>query len=167
MGMRKLLVWLSVLTVVLAVIFALSVTDPIQFGSWKMLGTDQSFEKGEGYIPPQPKPKPEDAVAIRNKNPFGVLVSGTDTGFEPREISVKRGETVRFTNNSHNAMWIAAAGPNQLYPAGTNTCGSSAFDSCRVLRPGDYWQFTFKEVGSWNFSNKFGGKNTGVIHVVP
>ena len=81
------------------------------------------------------------------------------------KLKIKKGDTVRFTNNSTGDLWIAAVGPDPLYPAVQNGCGSSALDSCRTLAPGEYWEFTFAEKGDWHFVNNVDKSKTGVVHV--
>jgi hypothetical protein len=65
------------------------------------------------------------------------LLSYTEMGFEPREVAIKAGETVRFTNNSNRHIWIAAAASEgeHLYPGVANGCGDSALDSCGIVPP--------------------------------
>ena len=46
---------------------------------------------------------------------FQHLVSYTDHGFEPPVLKIKKGEVIRFTNNSARDLWIAssASGSNR------------------------------------------------------
>ena len=94
---------------------------------------------------------------------FQALVSYTDTGFEPTELTIKEGETIRFTNNSSDKLWVAASGKT-IYPAGGG-CASSAFDSCAAFEPMDYWEFTFSQSGEWDFVNNIDKTKGGVVRV--
>lgn len=97
---------------------------------------------------------------------FQYLVSYTNNGFEPSNISIKKGETIRFTNNSSGDVWIAAtATGGALYPNVANGCGSSAFDSCHALKSGEFWEFTFESAGTWSYADNLHKDKTGVVHV--
>jgi plastocyanin len=97
---------------------------------------------------------------------FTLLVSYTDRGFEPSSASIDAGETVRFTNNSSADLWVAADGTlGKIYPGTGNECGQSALDTCKTLAPGEFWQFTFNEQGTWGFHDSRNAAHTGVITV--
>src|SRR5690348_10300720 len=66
--------------------------------------------------PPPPKLTQEEMAAELHSNGFQALVSYVETGFEPRQLTVNAGDTVRFTNNSTNQLWITSIG-DTLYPA--------------------------------------------------
>lgn len=98
---------------------------------------------------------------------FQYLVSYTGSGFQPKTLTVKKDETVRFTNNSSENLWVAANGSSgAVYPAGsTNECGQSAFDSCMTIGKGEFWEFTFNTAGTWSYKNNQDASRTGVIVV--
>jgi len=99
---------------------------------------------------------------------FQVLVSYTGRGFEPAIAKIKKGQTVRFTNNTVNDLWVASAGTagGNVYPAGSgNECGQSAFDSCAVIAPGAFWEFTFTQQGTWGYQNNRDTKMAGIVRV--
>lgn len=115
-------------------------------------------------------PIPEFSTATQaklEKGPvFHALASYTDRGFEPARITIKRGETVRFTNNSSEDVWIASSGETvALYPRTTSVCGSSDLDSCEPFAPQDFWQFTFGLAGEWHVVNNL-DKAKGVVVTV-
>src|SRR3989344_4801790 len=93
---------------------------------------------------------------------FSALVSVSDTGFEPRTITVNKGATIRFFNNSGASVHIAASG-DALYP-GKSTCGASAFDSCKALTKNDFWEFTFAVSGTWTYQDTATG-HQGTVRV--
>jgi len=114
----------------------------------------------------QPKPpSPETLAYLAQSKGFQYLVSYTDRGFEPRRLTVKKGETVRFTNNSSEDLWVAAGG-EKLYPRDANGCGSSALDSCRPIGQGEFWEFTFESNGTWMFNNSIDKEKAGTIITV-
>lgn len=95
---------------------------------------------------------------------FQYLVSYTERGFEPATLAIQKGETVRFTNNSNEGMWVAATG-DKLYPSVVNGCGSSALDTCKALQSGEFWEFTFGVAGTWGYQNNADISTTGAIIV--
>ena len=117
----------------------------------------------------QPPPfTPAIKAQLAASHGFQYLVSYTGKGFEPMSVTVKKGDTVRFTNNSNEDLWIASAGTpgGSVYPAGVgNECGQSAFDSCRSMKHGEFWEFTFTEVGTWGYKNNADTKMAGVVMV--
>ncbi|MEY4747004.1 MAG: hypothetical protein RLZZ416_53 [Candidatus Parcubacteria bacterium] len=131
-------------------------------------GSEQPLVDERGVrIPPQrPAPKESDLIVNQNPKGFQLLVSYVDSGFEPQSAAIKAGDTVRFTNNSRRAVWIAADGRGgAIYPGMENGCGSSALDSCRALQPGEYWEFAFTEKGTWSFVNNLDKNKGGSLSV--
>jgi plastocyanin len=105
-------------------------------------------------------------VSAQSPKGFQLLFSYVNSGFEPRSATLHAGDTVRFTNNSTEALWVASvgAGGSKLYP-GTSNCDGSPFDSCGALQPGQYWEFTFTQKGTWVFINNLDKSKTGSITV--
>jgi plastocyanin len=160
--LRKPILWLIVLLAILACWYAAS-----RYLSGTSMQTNQpstSSATSVAYVPPQLPPTAADMIDAQPTTGFQYLVSYTDSGFAPTTLQVHSGDTVRFTNNSHAKLWVAATG-DQLYPAVQNGCGSSALDSCGPLNPGEYWQFTFTKTGTWEFYNNLDTSETGTITV--
>lgn len=112
-------------------------------------------------IPPYTE---EIAAQLAASHGFALLVSYTNSGFEPSTGKIKKGEAVRFTNNSSENLWIAASG-EKLYPGVANGCGSSALDTCKALKPGEFWEFTFDAAGTWGYHNNSNTEKAGTIRV--
>ena len=106
--------------------------------------------------------------------PFAALVTYTDNGFEPKTVAINAGETVRFVNQAETGMWVAS----NDHPTHTKYDGSvasqhcigsdplaGAFDTCRVLSAGEFWEFTFDKTGSWGYHNHRRSSDTGTIAV--
>lgn len=105
------------------------------------------------------------AVLEKSKG-FQALVSYTDRGFEPADVTLQKGEAVRFTNNSQGDLWVAATGTSgSVYPSSGNECGQSAFDSCLSLKPNEFWEFTFDVAGTWSYADNLHKDKTGIIRV--
>lgn len=95
----------------------------------------------------------EIAEKLKRYEHFDTLISYTREGFEPREIRVKKGATIRFTNNSRDALWVSASG-TKLYPEQSSLgCGSSSLDSCGKIEFQDFWEFNVMIVGTWEVQN--------------
>ena len=97
-----------------------------------------------------------------------VLVDYTDEGFSPAELTVKKGETVRFVNNSSGRMWVASAihPTHSVYPEkGEDDCLGSAFDQCDAGTAGSFWEFTFNVVGEHAYHNHVKASDRGKVIV--
>ncbi len=115
--------------------------------------------------PPPPVTKTMQAV-LEKSTGFSAVVSYTDNGFEPAQTVIKRGDTVRFTNNSTGKMWVtAAANGGSVYPGSSESCGQSAFDTCTPLAPNEIWEFTFEKAGTWSYQNNVDAQFAGTIRV--
>lgn len=131
------------------------------FGAYYMLPTIGS--KGEGVV--------EETSLDEANLPTEptVTIAFTDNGFVPSEVTVKRGEIVRFTNESKTLeSWPASAvhPTHSIYPEKTEgDCLGSAFDACRGLKSGEVWDFRFTRAGEWRFHDHIHASRTGVVHV--
>ncbi len=92
-----------------------------------------------------PVPSAGDYVAAQNG--FQYLVSYTSGGFAPGSLTVQKGETVRFTNNSSDTIQISAGGAQS--PS---------------LSHGQYWEYTFKTTGTVQYKD-ITGSSTGSVTV--
>ena len=98
----------------------------------------------------------------------GVTVNYTDAGFEPKSVTIQRGQTVQFVNLSSRGMWVGS----DSHPTHTNyptksegDCLGSSFDTCSSLPVGESWSFTFDETGSWGYHNHTQAGHRGAIIV--
>lgn len=98
----------------------------------------------EAFPPGTPAPTAADYVTAQQG--FEDLVQYTDSGFHPITLTIKKGETVRFTNISSAAVTVATDGTQS--PA---------------LNHGEYWEHTFAKSGSSQYTN--GAGNTGSITI--
>lgn len=111
-----------------------------------------------------PPPSAEVVAQLKASHGFQALVSYTDRGFEPMNLVMKKGDAVRFTNNSSGDLWVAASGSSAhpVYP-GTSSCGTSAFDTCKALKSGEFWEFTFAKAGTWDYANNVDKTRVGTV----
>jgi len=87
-----------------------------------------------------PKPATDTSSAL--------TVTYTDKGFTPAILSVKKGQTVTFVNNSSAKLWVSAnPSPSASdYPA---------FNQKTGIANGASWTFTFEKTGTWFYHNHY------------
>ena len=103
------------------------------------------------------------------------IITYTDSGYSPKEITISKGDTVVFKNESSRKIWPASAAhpTHTIYPeSNIQKCFDNdtendriIFDACRSLEIGEEWSFTFNEVGSWVYHNHLRFSHTGKIIV--
>lgn len=99
---------------------------------------------------------------------YSALVTYTSNGFEPKTLTVSRGETVRFLNQSEQKMWVGANNhpTHALYPiTSPSDCLGSSFDQCVGVDAGVFWDFTFTETGTFGYHNHLRARDGGSIVV--
>lgn len=96
----------------------------------------------------------------------GANISITDAGFEPKEVKIKKGETVSWINESSRSSWPASAlhPTHAVYPEGGG-CIGSAFDACRGLETGEEFSFLFNHAGTWKYHDHLAPSRTGTVIV--
>lgn len=102
------------------------------------------------------------------------VITLTENGFFPASVSVARGETVRFINDSSRGMWVGTdEHPTHTEYDGTSTrehCVNgmntgTSFDQCASVAKGEFWDYTFEKTGTFGFHNHVGASNTGTVVV--
>lgn len=100
------------------------------------------------------------------------VITFTDSGYSPNEVTIKKGERVTFINDSSVAMWPATAihPTHRVYPnSDIGKCGtpeaSAMFDACRAISSGESYSFIFNEVGTWKYHDHLNLGNFGTIVV--
>jgi len=81
-----------------------------------------------------------------------------DSGFLPKEITVKVGTNVSFLNQSSRGMWVASAmhPTHQLLPG---------FDQLKSVGTGGTYEYTFVKVGTWKYHNHVQAADIGTVVV--
>lgn len=96
----------------------------------------------------------------------------TDSGYSPKEITIKIGETVTWKNQSSGGMWTSSG----MHPTHVIYSGSSldehcpdiknvSFDECASAQPGESWSFKFNKEGIWKYHNHVRASDFGSIIV--
>lgn len=86
-------------------------------------------------VTPPVAPKPDD-------EPTYVTMKMSQDGFNPAQITIKKNTIVRFTNVGNGDMW-PASNPHPSHTAYQD------FDARRHVKPGETYEFKFKNVGKW------------------
>jgi len=109
--------------------------------------------------PPAPTPPPQPQPSL-------FVITYTNSGYQPSNGIIKKGDTVVFKNQSTQGMWTASAmhPTHKEYPT-TGGCIGSTFDACASILPGAEWSFTFNIPGTWRYHNHLNPSHYGSITV--
>jgi len=86
------------------------------------------------------------------------IVTYTNDGFSPANLTINQGDTVKFVNGSNRDFSPAS----NDHPSHTIYAG---FDAREDLGPGESYSFTFERVGTWGYHNHELEGHTGTIVV--
>jgi len=113
-------------------------------------------------------PKPTGTTAAKT------VITYTDNGFSPKNVTVPLGGTVTFVNQSSHGMWVAS----DVHPTHTDYDGTTKnahcaagytgpipFDECKPDGAGASYTFTFTKAGSITYHNHVFASDTGTITV--
>lgn len=96
----------------------------------------------------------------------------TVDGFVPAALTVKKGDSVTWTNESGRDVWPASAmhPTHAVYPGSSiSKCGTAdeptIFDACRGIPSGGSWSFVFNEMGTWRYHDHLRASVTGSVTV--
>jgi plastocyanin len=161
---RRQLAFLTVLLIAMAIVLIIAGAFPLPSAIPPIVVQSAGPQQQQtSAIPPL---TPEVQAQLAASHGFQMLVSYTNQGFQPTSATIKKGDTIRFTNNSSHDLWIAASGTsaNPVYP-GSSDCGATALDTCKSLKPGDFWEFTFTKSGTWGYQNNLQKNDIGTVQV--
>jgi len=87
-----------------------------------------------------------------------VTIVRTDTGYEPSEVTIKKGDIVMWKNESSDYHWPASDlhPTHGIYPE---------FDPLKPIAPGADWSFKFDKVGVWKFHDHIRANKVGTVTV--
>lgn len=104
-------------------------------------------------------------------SPMLATITLSSSGFSPASITIAKGGTITWTNQSGSPMWVASAmHPTHVVYDNTDLekhcaagyTGPTPFDQCK---PGTTYSFTFNEVGTWGYHNHSNASQFGKIIV--
>jgi len=131
-------------------------------------------EKGPTISPSSNSQASEQIASLENglvptQSDGQVIITFTDSGFSLDTVTIKKGESVTWVNQSNEGMWVAsAAHPTHIVYSGTalnEHCpdtADTAFDQCGT---GNSYTFTFDKTGTWKYHNHVDASKTGTIVV--
>lgn len=124
------------------------------------------------YKAQQPTPAPTGGITEAPKLDVVLMIGThevvqTDAGYSPKTLTIKKGSTVTFKNETKEASWTASAihPTHGAYPT-AGGCLGSTFDACKGIQPGSSWSFTFDAVGSWGYHDHLNPSHFGKIIVI-
>ena len=139
-------------------------------GAIWFFGSYNATVEPEAVVPTTQQKEPEKSEVIPPESQSVRIITITNEGYSPREMTVLAGEIVVFANQSARSVWTATAihPTHTIYP-GSNIRDCIArkvmFDSCTQIPRGEEWSFQFNEVGEWGYHNHLNPSRTGKIIV--
>ena len=131
--------------------------------------------EGEDIIMEDDTMEDEGTMEEHEETPMGHHVVAFDgNGYSPKEIPIKKGDTVVFKNESSREMWPATVihPSHTVYPgSGLPKCfdgdsdTSLLFDACGGIGSGGEYSFVFNEIGSWKYHDHLRATAIGTIIV--
>ena len=114
------------------------------------VGVFTIYTKMQSEIKPQPQSEQTGEPAV--------TIVRTINGYEPRDVTIKKGQIVLWKNESKDYHWPASDlhPTHGIYPE---------FDPLRPIAPGAEWKFKFDRVGKWNFHDHIRANKTGTVTV--
>lgn len=85
-------------------------------------------------------------------------VTYTNEGFVPKEVSIKKGDTIQFLNGTSQDFWPAS----DLHPTHELL---PEFDPKKPINAGSSWSFTFKKRGDWRYHDHLRPTFRGLVKV--
>lgn len=96
--------------------------------------------------------------------PEAITITYDESGFSPASITVAKGATITFANNSAMPLWVAS----NPHPAHTDY---PEFDTAEILgrmpKMEENFSFTFEKTGTWQYHNHTASTDTGTEGVHP
>lgn len=103
-------------------------------------------------------PTPSSGGGTTTTAPKTYDISYTNSCYSPANITIKKGDTVKFANNSTKNMWPASNNhpSHTIYPE---------FDAKGDISPGGTYSFTFTKTGAWGYHDHSKLNCGGIITV--
>ena len=87
--------------------------------------------------------------------PERTVVTYTNYGFGPAQITVAKGTTVTFVNESDFSMKVSQSGRQTL----------SGFGESAPVARGGVYEYSFSNIGTWHYYNAVRSRDTGTVVV--
>jgi plastocyanin len=110
------------------------------------------------YIQSQNASVSQKVAVVEEMGEPSVTIVRTDAGYEPKEVTIKKGDIILFKNESKEFHWPASDlhPTHGIYPE---------FDPLRPLAQGEDWKFKFDAVGAWKFHDHIRANKVGTVTV--
>lgn len=95
-------------------------------------------------------------LSIPKSKTFNVVL-GTN-GYQPNNITIKKGDSVRFTTTLNTPFW-PASNPHPTHVL------YSGFDPKKGINPGDSWTYKFEKPGNWFYHDHIDPNKVGEVDV--
>lgn len=82
-----------------------------------------------------------------------------ENGFSPKELTIQKGDRVKFRSNLDDPFW-PASDPHPLHTV------FSAFDPKKPVNPEAFWEFRFSKLGEWTYHDHLFPAYKGKITVL-
>lgn len=155
------------------IIVALVIIVIVIFGGYFLINNgNQLAENGQSLNSGQPVVPGNDTIQPVSEKMVTHEVIYTDTGYSPKELTIKIGDTVVWKNQSSHGMWIGSAlHPSHFIYSGTSLdehCpdpNNTSFDQCTSSGPSTSWSFKFDKKGTWRYHNHVSASDFGTVIV--
>jgi plastocyanin len=128
--------------------------------------------ENNGDSPDRSQTPTENQTEPSQNNTNATVVTYTDSGFQPQQVTVEQGDTVIWESSSSRPMWVGS----DQHPVHTEYDGSSTSEHCENQEPvstsvfdqcssGQTFSFTFKKTGEWRYHNHKYSPHTGMVTV--
>jgi plastocyanin len=121
-------------------------------------GHEQTVTQSDSTQNQTEKIEEMEATVEEDKPPVTHTVSYTNSCYSPQTLSINKGDTVKFVNNSNLDMQPAS----DPHPNHTNY---PEFDADNGVDPGGSFSFTFTRSGTWGFHEHYKPSCKGTITV--
>jgi plastocyanin len=159
MGTKTLVSWLIVIIIIIGGIFYFSSSETEDYDDITESDDDSAEVMEDGVLTDE-----EVATMEDNKN----VITYTNDGFSPDELTIKKGESVTFVNESGSGMWVGSAmhPTHKNYPIKSDSdCLGSSFDQCESTNNRTEWTFTFEAEGEHGYHNHVKANHWGKVIV--
>lgn len=150
----------KVITFITIMLLGASGATYVLLRSVKLQNSTATQSENVSSMPPatEQSPPPDESLSQVTTVKYGV------NGFEPREITVIKGTTVTFVNNTEIPLWaVTDPHPDHTnYPAFDATANRQQGD---MPKPGEDFEFTFEQAGTFGYHNHAAPEHTGTIIV--
>lgn len=106
-------------------------------------------------------PAPQSSSGTVDTNGQSTIITYTDAGFSPPNVTVSPGTTVTWSNQSSRKLWVVDASLN------VDGCvqGNGALNECAAISAGGTYSYTVPATGTITYSNREHREDTGTITV--